>query len=126
MRQVIGSKDPSYQRAQLGDGKAEERMRGLYQGFVISPANRAALGAAIRDVANAAGPVLFHCSAGKDRTGVLTDTILRAVGVPATTAESDYLRDQAVHDYGSFGGFLTSGLGLDADTLLRLRARLVR
>ncbi|GGV13374.1 hypothetical protein GCM10010260_60550 [Streptomyces filipinensis] len=83
LRQVIGSKD------QLDDGKAEERMRSLYQGFVTDPANRAALGAAIRDVANATGPVLFHCSAGEDRTGVLADTVLPAVGVPATTAEGD-------------------------------------
>ncbi|MFF7359084.1 MULTISPECIES: tyrosine-protein phosphatase [Streptomyces] len=167
MRQVIGSADSAYQEAQLGDGKAEERMRHLYQGFVTDPANRAALGAAIRDVAEATGPMLFHCSAGKDRTGVLADTILRAVGVPAATAESDYLlsndlrapsdkalrdqlkaagymhdpdlliplqevrsdylaafRDLAVHNYGSFGSFLTSGLGLDATTLLRLRSRL--
>ncbi|MFJ9866146.1 tyrosine-protein phosphatase [Streptomyces sp. NPDC101165] len=131
-------------------------------------ANRAALGAAVRTVANSTKPVLFHCSAGKDRTGVVADTILRAVGVPASTAEIDYLlsnqlraasdqalrdqlkaagymqnpdlliplqevrsdylaafRDQAVHDYGSFGAFLINGLGLDGSTLTRLRGRLV-
>lgn len=168
MRQVIGSKDPAYQQATLGDGKAEERMRTLYRGFVTDSADRAALGAAIRAVATSTKPVLFHCSAGKDRTGVLADTILRAVGVPASTSESDYLlsdqlraasdkalrdqlkaagymqnpdlliplqevrgdylaafRDQAVHDYGGFGAFLTDGLGLDALTLARLRARVV-
>ncbi|MCZ0989534.1 tyrosine-protein phosphatase [Streptomyces diastatochromogenes] len=166
--QVVRSKDPVYQQAMLGDGKAEERMRTLYRGFVTNSGNRAALGAAIRTVANSTKPVLFHCSAGKDRTGALADTILRAVGVPATTSESDYLlsnqlraasdqalrdqvkaagymqnpdlliplqevrsdyldafRDQAVHDYGSFGAFLTDGLGLDVSTLTRLRGRLV-
>ncbi|MFG2603475.1 tyrosine-protein phosphatase [Streptomyces sp. NPDC048514] len=140
----------------------------LYRGFVTDPGNRAALGAAIHAVANATKAVLFHCSAGKDRTGVLADTILRAVGVPASTSENDYLlsaglrapsdkalrdqletagymqdpdlliplqevrgdylaafRDQAVRDYGSFGRFLTDGLGLDVLTLARLRARLV-
>ncbi|MFE1308021.1 tyrosine-protein phosphatase [Streptomyces sp. NPDC058755] len=166
--QVVRSEDPVYQQAMLGDGKAEERMRGLYRGFVTNSANRAALGAAIRAVANSTKPVLFHCSAGKDRTGVLADTILRAVGVPASASESDYLlsnqlraasdqalrdqlkaagymqnpdlliplqevrsdylaafRDQAVHDYGSFGAFLINGLGLDVSTLTRLRSRLV-
>ncbi|MEU1406052.1 tyrosine-protein phosphatase [Streptomyces sp. NPDC005728] len=166
--QVVRSKDPAYQQAQLGDGKAVQRMLSLYRGFVTNPANRAALGAAIRTVANSTKPVLFHCSAGKDRTGVLADTILRAVGVPASASEQDFLlsdqlraasdqalrdqlkaagymqnpdlliplqevrsdylaafRDEAVTDYGSFGSFLTDGLGLDASTLLRLRSRLV-
>ncbi|MFE2165927.1 tyrosine-protein phosphatase [Streptomyces sp. NPDC059447] len=165
---VVRSKDPAYQQAQLGNGAAEERMRTLYKGFVTNPANRAALGAAIKDVANSTKPIAFHCSAGKDRTGVLSDTILRAVGVPASTSEQDYLlsnglraasdkalrdqvkaagymqnpdlliplqevrgdylaafRDQAVADYGSFGAFLTDGLGLTTSDLLKLRSRTV-
>ncbi|KOU18285.1 hypothetical protein ADK52_30880 [Streptomyces sp. WM6372] len=165
---VVRSGDPVYQQAQLGNGKAEERMVALYEGFVTNSANRAQLGAAIKDIANATGPVSFHCSAGKDRTGVLADTVLRAVGVPSSTSEQDYLlsnslraatdkalrdqvgaagymqnpdlliplqevrgdylaafRDQAVANYGSFGKFLTDGLGLDAPTLARLRSRLV-
>lgn len=166
--QVVRSKDPAYQQAQLGNGAAEARMTALYRGFVTNPANRAALGSAIRTVANSTKPVMFHCSSGKDRTGVLADTILRAVGVPASTSEQDYLlsnqlrasadkalrdqvkaagymqnpdlliplqevrspylaafRDQAVADYGSFGDFLTNGLGLDTTTLAKLRARAV-
>ncbi|MCX5129280.1 tyrosine-protein phosphatase [Streptomyces sp. NBC_00347] len=166
--QIVRSKDPAYQQAQLGNGAAEARMIALYRGFVTNPANRAALGAAIRSVANSTKPIAFHCSAGKDRTGVLADTILRAVGVPATISEQDYLlsnqlraasdkalrdqvkaggymqnpdlliplqevrspylaafRDQAVADYGSFGTFLTSGLGLDIPTLIKLRERMV-
>lgn len=165
---VVRSKDPVYQQQQLGGGKAEARMDVLYRAFVTNPANRAALGAAIRTVANANEPSMFHCSAGKDRTGILADTILRAVGVPASTSEGDYLlsnelraasdaalksqlkaagfmqdpalldpllqvhssylgafRAQALADYGSFGAFLTEGLGLDALTLFKLRFRIV-
>ncbi|MFD6985747.1 tyrosine-protein phosphatase, partial [Streptomyces sp. NPDC059956] len=87
----VRSKDPVYQQAQLGNGAAEARMIALYRGFVTNSANRSALGAAIRSVANSTKPITFHCSAGKDRTGVLADTILRAVGVPATVSEQDYL-----------------------------------
>lgn len=166
--QVVRSKDPAYQQAQLANGAAEARMTALYRGFVTNPANRAALGSAIRTVSNSTKPVMFHCSSGKDRTGVLADTILRSVGVPASTSEQDYLlsnqlrastdkalrdqvkaagymqnpdlliplqevrsnylaafRDQAVADYGSFGNFLTNGLGLDAGTLAKLRGRVV-
>ncbi|MFF1476707.1 tyrosine-protein phosphatase [Streptomyces sp. NPDC058301] len=165
---VVRSKDPVYQQQQLGGGKAAVRMEALYRAFVTNPANRAALGAAVRTVANSHEPSMFHCSSGKDRTGILADTILRAVGVPASTSEGDYLlsnelraasdaalksqlkaagfmqdptlldpllqvrssylgafRAQAVADYGSFGAFLTEGLGLDTLTLFKLRLRIV-
>ncbi|MEU9715421.1 tyrosine-protein phosphatase [Streptomyces sp. NPDC047976] len=165
---VVRSKDPVYQQAQLGDGAAEARMTALYKAFVTNPGNRAQLGATIKDVANSTSPIAFHCSSGKDRTGVLADTILRAVGVPASTSEQDYLlsntlraatdkalrdqvkaagymqdpdlliplqevrsdylaayRNQAVADYGSFGAFLTAGLGLTPSDLLKLRSRTV-
>ena len=37
-------------------------------------------------------PVLFHCSAGKDRTGIAGILILLALGVDYETAMSDYLK----------------------------------
>ncbi|HUD90401.1 tyrosine-protein phosphatase [Sphingobium sp.] len=36
-------------------------------------------------------PLVFHCSAGKDRTGVAAALILTALGVPRATIEQDYL-----------------------------------
>jgi protein-tyrosine phosphatase len=36
------------------------------------------------------GPVLYHCSAGKDRTGVATALVLTALGVPRETVIADY------------------------------------
>lgn len=35
-------------------------------------------------------PVVFHCSAGKDRTGVLAALVLSALGVPADVVAADY------------------------------------
>jgi protein-tyrosine phosphatase len=40
--------------------------------------------------------VLFHCTAGKDRTGWANATLLTALGVPAETVMADYL---ASNDY---------------------------
>lgn len=37
-------------------------------------------------------PVLLHCTAGKDRTGVLVALLLSLLGVPRAEVERDYLR----------------------------------
>ena len=37
-------------------------------------------------------PLLFHCSNGKDRTGVAAMLILLALGVPEETVKADYMR----------------------------------
>jgi protein-tyrosine phosphatase len=39
-------------------------------------------------------PVLIHCTAGKDRTGVLVALILRALGVTETDVIAEYLRSE--------------------------------
>ena len=37
-----------------------------------------------------AQPAVFHCSAGKDRTGIISALLLSLAGVPADTVASDY------------------------------------
>jgi protein-tyrosine phosphatase len=36
-------------------------------------------------------PLVFHCTAGKDRTGIAAMLLLRALGVDAAVVEQDYL-----------------------------------
>ena len=40
-------------------------------------------------------PVLFHCGAGKDRTGVLAAMVLNALGVPEEDIINDYMMTDA-------------------------------
>lgn len=42
-------------------------------------------------LADTDGAVVFHCAAGKDRTGVAAYLTLRLLGVPEETAQEDYL-----------------------------------
>jgi protein-tyrosine phosphatase len=46
---------------------------------------------AFRHIARGSLPMVFHCSAGKDRTGVMAALLLGALGVPRETIMADYL-----------------------------------
>ncbi|WP_328315860.1 tyrosine-protein phosphatase [Streptomyces sp. NBC_00388] len=167
---AIGSRDPAAQQKALGHGLGAATMRRIYRTFVTEAGARRQFARVLASVADGKGlPLLFHCTSGKDRTGWMSYVLLRAAGVPARTAEADYLlsngirrtadmrtreglrksgimRDpqlivplqevrkdylgaaltEAGRRYGSFGAYLTKGLGLDVGTLRRLRARLLR
>jgi protein-tyrosine phosphatase len=47
---------------------------------------------AMRIVTEASGPVLVHCSMGKDRTGIVVAVLLRAAGVTKEAVIADYTR----------------------------------
>ncbi|MGC4889620.1 tyrosine-protein phosphatase [Micromonospora sp. NBC_01392] len=68
-------------------------MTAIYRWFVTGEPARAGFGAAVRLAADGANlPLLFHCSAGKDRTGWLSVVLLTALGVPEPAIRADYLR----------------------------------
>lgn len=68
-------------------------MAEIYRWFVTGEPARAGFGAAVRLAAEAENlPLLFHCSAGKDRTGWLSVVLLTALGVDEAAIRADYLR----------------------------------
>ncbi|GAA3760340.1 tyrosine-protein phosphatase [Micromonospora maritima] len=68
-------------------------MTAIYRWFVTGEPARAGFGAAVRLAADDGNlPLLFHCSAGKDRTGWLSVVLLTALGVPEPAIRADYLR----------------------------------
>ena len=65
-------------------------MQDTYRGFVRHNTPRfAALFTHVLDAHEA--PVVFHCTAGKDRTGFAAALVLRALGVPQDAVMQDYL-----------------------------------
>ena len=77
-------------------GDVVERLSVTYQWLIHNSGPRVA--DAVNDIAEAEGnAVVFHCSAGKDRTGLLAALILEVLGVEAETIADDYLlTNQAV------------------------------
>jgi hypothetical protein len=47
---------------------------------------------ALSDIATGPGPVIVHCAAGKDRTGVVVAMALAAAGVERSAIVDDYVR----------------------------------
>ncbi|GAA3107279.1 tyrosine-protein phosphatase [Streptomyces goshikiensis] len=121
---AIASGDPVQQERMLGGGRAEAYMRDIYRTFVTSPENRAQFAATLREIADGRGPLLYHCTSGKDRTGWLSYVLLRALAVPEDTAERDYLASntfRGTYDAQVRAGLKQSGRMLNPDLLIPLQ-----
>ncbi|RHA38591.1 tyrosine-protein phosphatase [Cellulomonas rhizosphaerae] len=69
-----------------------DQMRSTYRSFVTSAAARQAYAGLVRVVIDPARvPVLFHCTAGKDRTGWAATILLLAAGVTREEVADEYL-----------------------------------
>lgn len=53
---------------------------------------------AIEAIVGSPGPVVFHCTAGKDRTGIIAALVLQTLGVPRETIVADYAKSQIAMD----------------------------
>ncbi|UQE76024.1 tyrosine-protein phosphatase [Gordonia sp. PP30] len=94
---------------------------------------------------NTDGGTVFHCSAGKDRTGWGAAILLSILGVPRATIDADFLKsntylgrddavelswlnaafDQVKRLYGSMDRYVRHGLRIDQPTITALRTRLL-
>lgn len=90
------------------------------------------------------GGTVYHCNAGKDRTGWATAILLSILGVPRHHIEADFMKsndylgrqavdlswlnaafDQVQRLYGNMDNYVRWGLRVDQATVDRLRARLL-
>ncbi|WP_330295881.1 tyrosine-protein phosphatase [Streptomyces sp. NBC_00503] len=122
---AIGSGDPVKQEQMLGGGRAESYMRDIYRTFVTNPDSRAQFATTLREIADGnQGPMLYHCSSGKDRTGWMSYVLLRALAVPQDAAGRDYLASntfRAAYDAQVRAGLKQSGRMQNPDLLIPLQ-----
>ncbi|MEV6323338.1 tyrosine-protein phosphatase [Nocardia sp. NPDC051787] len=141
---VIGQAPPEVLAPTLTGGD------GLYRAFITAPGANEAFASVLRSVIDTDGALLFHCTAGKDRTGWAAVVLLTVLGVDRATVTEDYLLsnryrnardddplngvqqswldaafDQANQTYGSFAGYVREGLKLTGAEIAALRAELL-
>ncbi|MBT2382068.1 tyrosine-protein phosphatase [Streptomyces sp. ISL-11] len=87
---VLGN--PAVAEEHLGNGKAEKLLCDSYRAFVTSEPACAAYHLLLSALAGpGCGPLLFHCTAGKDRTGWAATVILMLLGADEATVREEYL-----------------------------------
>ncbi|MET8309793.1 tyrosine-protein phosphatase [Micromonospora sp. NPDC005173] len=74
-------------------------MAEIYRWFVTGASARVGFAEAVRLATRPENlPLVYHCSAGKDRTGWLTVILLTALGVDEATIRAEYLRNNQLTD----------------------------
>ncbi|MFF0634642.1 tyrosine-protein phosphatase [Nocardia sp. NPDC004151] len=141
---IIGQAPPQVMASTLSAGTD------LYRAFITAPGANEGFANVLRDIAYNPGGVLFHCTAGKDRTGWTSAVLLTLLGVDKDTVYYDYLLsnyyrgakdgdmlngvtasaldsafDQATKSYGSFDGYVRDGLKLTDTDIAALKAKLL-
>jgi protein-tyrosine phosphatase len=96
-------------------GTAHEVMQKVYRGFVEVEGARTAFATLLRSIADSDAPVLFHCTAGKDRTGWAAALLLHLAGVDDETILEDYLLTNTFSSAtrGKYLGLVREHLGAD-------------
>lgn len=89
-------KDATTNDASLGQmiteqGDVQGNMLATYEQLALSDSAQAGYHAFIENLLKAPEPTVFHCFAGKDRTGVGAAIILKLLEVPDQTIMEDYL-----------------------------------
>jgi protein-tyrosine phosphatase len=91
----------------MGPQDAVDAMQVTYQGFVRNNSDRFA--ALFTHLLAQDGPLVFHCTAGKDRTGLAAALVLSALGVSQDDILQDYLLTNALYRH---DGAPSAGLAL--------------
>ena len=82
------------QMGKLQSGKVTvEEGRRLFENFYIKMVfdSAAKFGTVLRAIETADRPSLFHCTGGRDRTGITAALLLRILGVPTQTIADDFV-----------------------------------
>ena len=86
-------RSPAEVEQAVADGVVQRLFEQTYREFVTLPSAREAYAALFRRIAGGEDgrPLLYHCTAGKDRTGWASATLLMLLGVPDDAVLDDFM-----------------------------------
>jgi protein tyrosine/serine phosphatase len=88
---IYGTPSPAPLGTPTTAAQAVAQFESQYRAFVTNPVERAGFGTVLIDLAHAGESALYHCSAGKDRTGWTSALLQSIAGVAPVTIMNDYL-----------------------------------
>ena len=109
----------------LFNGQPLPDMEKLYRNITLAPGCRAQYGKALRTIMDhdfSRGSVLWHCTEGKDRCGMMAAFLLAALGADRGTIMEDYLiSNETAEARGKkfYDQFIEAGRGEEAAELVR-------
>jgi protein-tyrosine phosphatase len=88
-----GAPDDDYDGTSPSPNRSIEDRKAAFERSYVQIAfdSAAKFGAVLRAIATSDGPSVFHCAAGRDRTGITAAMLLHILGVRDETIVSDYL-----------------------------------
>lgn len=89
--------NPAVVNSLLSAGKVDRMLEQSYRDFIDLPSARASYRSLFQELASPerTGAALFHCTAGKDRTGWAAASLLLLLGVDDASVRQDYLQTNA-------------------------------
>ncbi|KRL37473.1 tyrosine-protein phosphatase [Liquorilactobacillus uvarum] len=85
-----GQANPSLKNMVIASN-IEEHMLSVYSELVLSPSSQRGYHQFLVELLNSTEPIIFHCFAGKDRTGFAAALLLKIAGVSEADIFEDYL-----------------------------------
>lgn len=100
---------PTYRRVPFTSARIMALHRAAHAGTLPDELRRVAVGGgglaeAVAAIAEGEPGIVLHCTAGRDRTGIVVATVLAAIGVPDAEVVADYVAsdDELVEEYARF------------------------
>lgn len=113
---VLRGGDPAVVEEMLGDGESQRIKDESFVAQLDQPATMAAYARTLELIAERPGALVFHCTAGKDRTGMMSAILLGLLGVPDHTIVDDFVLSNeylAEHYAGTYAFLESKGVDVE-------------
>lgn len=115
---VLQGGDPAVVEEMLGGGKSQQIKDESFVSQLDQPETMAGYARTLELIAERPGALVFHCTAGKDRTGMMSAILLGILGVPDRTIIEDFVlsNEHLEEHYAKTYAFLESK-GVDVELI---------